>query len=288
MAEANARVQPSICVSDEDDHDGRDVLFSQFIFHFDMLCDARRNAAYDLHIQRAIQRLRDQKAQSTHAGTGTEVDVLDIGTGSGLLALLACKHGADHVTAIETMSMVAAAARANAVGMQQHHSRVDSSEPPIPPGQQVANTVAPSTSCSESCNSQVQIEPNRFRVLEAHSTELGHPSELQFPNDKGADLIVAEILDSDLIGEGAIPTMRHAKQHLAAQGFAALPATSTIWGALVHGPFVDKLNPPTLQHRDTAGYVVFVMLPSVCLRYACHRLPCFYFDKHTMYAYEYI
>lgn len=65
-------------------------------FHARMLHDGRRNAAYRTAIERFAPGRR----------------VLDIGTGSGLLAMMAARAGADHVYACEENTMLAASARA--------------------------------------------------------------------------------------------------------------------------------------------------------------------------------
>jgi type III protein arginine methyltransferase len=65
-------------------------------FHARMLHDRRRNAAYRTAIERFAPGRR----------------VLDIGTGSGLLAMMAARAGADHVYACEENTMLAASARA--------------------------------------------------------------------------------------------------------------------------------------------------------------------------------
>jgi type II protein arginine methyltransferase len=64
-------------------------------WHFAMLDDAKRNAAYEGAIRRAVKGKR----------------VLDIGTGSGLLAMMAARAGAVHVTTCETIGIVAERAR---------------------------------------------------------------------------------------------------------------------------------------------------------------------------------
>lgn len=65
-------------------------------FHARMLHDRGRNAAYRTAIERFAPGRR----------------VLDIGTGSGLLAMMAARAGADHVYACEENTMLAASARA--------------------------------------------------------------------------------------------------------------------------------------------------------------------------------
>ena len=64
-------------------------------WHFAMMDDKRRNGAYDAAIRRAVPGKR----------------VLDIGTGAGLLAMMAARAGAAHVTTCETVGLIAERAR---------------------------------------------------------------------------------------------------------------------------------------------------------------------------------
>lgn len=57
----------------------------------DMVCDSERNRRYHKAIARMVQKKKEK---------GENVHVLDIGTGSGLLAMIAAAHGAT-VTACE-------------------------------------------------------------------------------------------------------------------------------------------------------------------------------------------
>lgn len=64
-------------------------------WHFAMLDDEKRNSAFEAAIKRAVAGRR----------------VLDIGTGAGLLAMMAARAGAAHVTSCETIGIVAERAR---------------------------------------------------------------------------------------------------------------------------------------------------------------------------------
>ena len=72
-------------------------------YYLDMLRDDARNEAYQDGIRRAVRELERRH------GAGS-VRVLDIGTGSGLLAMMACAAGAGAVTACECFAPVARSA----------------------------------------------------------------------------------------------------------------------------------------------------------------------------------
>ncbi len=61
-------------------------------WHFPMMNDAERNQAFDAAIRAAV---------------GPDTHVLEIGTGSGLLALMAARAGARHVTTCESVDLIA-------------------------------------------------------------------------------------------------------------------------------------------------------------------------------------
>jgi protein arginine N-methyltransferase 7 len=46
-------------------------------------------------------------------------------------------------------------------------------------------------------------------------------------------LQISEILDSQLLGEGLIPTLRHAHEHLLTQDVRSVPAKATIYAQIV-------------------------------------------------------
>ena len=50
-----------------------------------------------------------------------------------------------------------------------------------------------------------------MKLVRAHSTELRGAERLGA--GQRASLVVSELLHTDLIGEGALPTMRHARRH---------------------------------------------------------------------------
>ena len=142
-------------------------------WHWPMLADADRNQAFRAAIERAVT---------------PETKMLDIGTGSGLLAMVAARAGAAWVTACEADEALAATARDIVA----------------------ANGFA-----------------GRVQVIAKRSTELDR-DEI----DGGADLIVAEIFADDLLKEGALGALAHARGELAAPGAQIIPAAASIQVAL--------------------------------------------------------
>lgn len=71
-------------------------------WHFSMMNDAARNEAYRSAIARAADR--------QHESTGAPATILDIGTGAGMLSMLAARAGFERVYSCEMVPAVAAAA----------------------------------------------------------------------------------------------------------------------------------------------------------------------------------
>lgn len=154
-------------------------------WHLPMLADAARNEAFAAAIAKAVE---------------PGMTVLDIGTGSGLLAMLAARAGAARVIACEAHKLIAATAREIVA----------------------ANGYA-----------------DRIAVIAKRSTELDPTADLPAP----ADLIVAEVLDAGLIGEGMLPTSRDALARLAKPGAKVLPAAAQVLAQIVALPQLRAVNP---------------------------------------------
>ncbi|MDQ3829235.1 MAG: 50S ribosomal protein L11 methyltransferase [Candidatus Tectomicrobia bacterium] len=158
-------------------------------WHFAMLNDLGRNHAF---------------AEALREAVTPETFVLDIGSGSGLLAMLAARYGAAHVVSCEVV---------------------------LPVAQLAAEIVT-----ANGLEGRVQIVPKlSFNLV----------SDRDIP--RKADLIVTEIFDCSLLGEGIIPTVRHARQHLLRDGGHMIPKAGRVFATLVESEQVHKLN-----HVDTS------------------------------------
>jgi len=72
---------------------------------------------------------------------------------------------------------------------------------------------------------------DEIRLLNTRSDELSLDDYGQ-----SFDLIVTEIFDSEFIGEGLLPTLRHAIRHLVKPEFKIIPCKATIFCQLVQSP----------------------------------------------------
>jgi type II protein arginine methyltransferase len=153
-------------------------------WHFAMLNDRGRNDAYVAAIERQV-------VPGSH--------VLDIGSGTGLLAMMAARAGAGRVTTCEANPLLAEIAR-QVIAVN---------------GLSEVITVVPRIS-----------------------------SELRVGRDLPgrADLIVSEIVDCGLLGEGLLPTIRHCREHLLKPGGTLLPASARLFGFLVESEVVSGQN----------------------------------------------
>ncbi|XP_012284304.1 protein arginine N-methyltransferase 7 [Orussus abietinus] len=158
----------------------------------DMLHDRERNEKYYTALKAAIRKKHE---------SGEEAHVLDIGTGTGLLAMMAAKCGADTVTACEAFRPMA------------------------------------------NCASKI-IERNGFgeqiKLIRKRSTKM----TVGFGKDmaRRANILVTEVFDTELIGEGALLTFRHAHEELLEEGSIVVPNNGTLWAQVVESPSIRSWN----------------------------------------------
>ena len=153
-------------------------------WHLPMLADEARNAAY-------------RRTLDKHVREG--MHVLDIGAGSGLLAMMAARAGAAKVTAVEMNRALA----------------------------DVARQIIADNGFAE-----------RIQVVNSVSMDLKVGVDLP-----AADLVVSEVLDAGLLGEGVLPTLRHASRDLLKPQGRMVPAGATVYGQLVELPALRTVNP---------------------------------------------
>ncbi|KAK2867103.1 hypothetical protein Q8A67_025220 [Cirrhinus molitorella] len=186
----------------------------------DMLHDKDRNEKYYEGIRAAVSRVKAR---------GQRVVVLDIGTGTGLLSMMAVTAGADYCYAIEVFKPMAQAA---------------------------------------TCIVERNGFSDKIKVINKHSTEVtvGPDGDMQ----ERANILVTELFDTELIGEGALPSYEHAHMHLVQAGCEAVPHRATVYAQLVESDMLwkwsqlqpievdgNKLQPPPAVVKCAGA-------PSVC------------------------
>lgn len=159
----------------------------------DMLHDHERNEKYFRALKKAIDKMHERNLPA---------NVLDIGTGTGLLSMMAVKCGADSVIACEAFR--------------------------------------PMADCAEKI-----MESNgmagKIQLIKKRSTDI---CEEDLP--QRANILVTEVFDTELIGEGAIATFNHAHEHLLEKDCIVVPDSATIFVQVVESPLAWAWNMPKL------------------------------------------
>ncbi|XP_022092026.1 protein arginine N-methyltransferase 7-like isoform X2 [Acanthaster planci] len=156
---------------------------------------------------------------------GKKAHVLDIGTGTGLLSMMAAECGADSIHACEAFEPIATAAK-----------KIISK-----------NGFA-----------------NRINVTSKRSTEVIVGPDGDMPHK--ANILPAEVFDTELIGEGAIPTYLHAHRHLLEKDCLCIPHSATIRAQIVQSDLVWKWH--KLLPIHIAGSSDVLILPPAKMK-AC-------------------
>ncbi|XP_060972231.1 protein arginine N-methyltransferase 1.6 isoform X3 [Cannabis sativa] len=132
--------------------------------------------------------------------------VLDIGAGTGLL------------------SMMAARAMGSEASMQ--HGKVTACESYLPMVKIMRRVM------------RLNGMEKKINLFNKRSDELKVGVDISSP----ADVLVSEILDSELLGEGLIPSLQHAHDMLLVENPSTVPYRATTYGQLVESSFLWRLH----------------------------------------------
>jgi precorrin-6B methylase 2 len=105
---------------------------------------------------------------------------------------------------------------------------------------------------------------DRISIVRKWSTDLVVGADLP----ARADVLVTEVVDCGLVGEGIVPTIRHAREHLLADGATIVPARATLRAQLIESVELHKLN----HVRLVAGFDVSEFNGLASLEYFPMRL----------------
>lgn len=182
-----------------------------------MLNDIYRNNLYETSIREAcymlVMKKNREAMMKAHCEDSNDFKVLDIGSGTGLLAMIAAKALKEitnkdvEIISIEMASAMARLAR---------------------------KTIAEN-------NLQDSIE-----IIEGHSCE---PSVNPYDTSRKAVMCTSELLESGLLGEGIIPTLRDAWDRHLADDAIIVPQRARVYAQVLEGEFIHAFRGP---HHDDA------------------------------------
>ncbi|CAF0867765.1 unnamed protein product [Didymodactylos carnosus] len=167
----------------------------------DMLHDTERNVFYEKAIIKSIEKLKQLKNQ---------IHILDIGTGTGLLSMMAAR-------ALEKFQVPHNQQRITACEIYQ-----------------------PMVEIAKKCI-KINLLTDRINVINKRSTDLDLSNDL---NNVPVNMIIAEIFDTELIGEGALKTFHDASKHLMMNNKQSIiiPSYGTIFIQLVQSNFLQSFH----------------------------------------------
>lgn len=154
----------------------------------DMVHDTERNQKYYDALKTVISGMKQNKIP---------IRVLDIGTGTGLLSMMAVKCGADTVIACEAFN--------------------------------------PMAKCAVEVVKK-NVMQDKIKIINKRSTELtvGPGCDLETK----CNVLVTEVFDTELIGEGALSTFKHACKFLLEPNSKIIPSIAKVYIQIVESPLI--------------------------------------------------
>lgn len=220
-----------------------------------MLNDHVRNAMYDGCVKEACRTVVERRLQE--ADGDDVIRILDIGSGTGLIAMMAAKHCKDAIIELQksqpekrmrvqvtSVEMASAMVRLARLTIDENKSVIE--------GGEVYSGIAV-VEC-HSTDEEFFIQDSRFKEqsnIASYNRQARYDEaqQQQHLEPKKADLCTSELLDSGLLGEGVLPSLRDAwKRHLKPDAII-LPRAARVVAMLVEGYPVDDRG----QYGDSSS-----------------------------------
>lgn len=175
------------------------------------LDDAIRNSQMTSMLKDNSRCLKYDRAISSLVSKRPGCRVLDIGTGTGLLAMVAARSGARHVDGVEMFTPLA----------------------------ELASRIVE----SNQLNSVVSVHPFRSTQLAVYLPQHAPPEiDPRLCLSERADILVTEIFDSALLGEACLPTIYHARTELLRPNAKIIPAKATVYARVVSSSLLSRFH----------------------------------------------
>ena len=211
-----------------------------------MLNDERRNQLYQHAIRQACSEMCQRRAMESHnkdivdSIDKTKIRILDIGSGTGLLAMMGAKYADDaqqliaepeqkqsvQVTSVEMASAMARLARitveengmSDKIQIVENHSTDSAFQ-------------MDDARFGENGRDSVPLSQNDKDITKAKRVKFGVKEGI---NEK-ADICTSELIESGLLGEGVLPTIRDSwERHLKSDAIV-IPRRARVYAVLIEG-----------------------------------------------------
>lgn len=191
-----------------------------------MLNDHRRNELYNDAIRSACRKKvaeknnsrnkykQDDDVASSNSDDDSVVRILDIGSGSGLLAMMGAKYTLDAIQETDDAKTNKTVKNVNVTSVE------------------MASAMARLARMTIQAN---DLDKN-IQVIEQHSMDEN------FVLDQKADICTSELLESGLLGEGVLPSIRDAWSRHLKEDAVVIPRRARVFAVLVEGLSLDKTN----------------------------------------------
>ena len=209
-----------------------------------MLNDHRRNILYDNAVRNACNEIVKRRC-AADATNGRKEDstirILDIGSGTGLLAMMGARYSLNAIQDEEQKSDTCEHGNNN---MKVNVTSVE-----------MASAMARLARLTIDENDL----SNNIKVIEQHSTDVSFSiddsrfvSDGENTNQKGADICTSELLESGLLGEGVLPSIRDAWSRHLKDDAIVVPRRARVFAVLIEGMHI---NTNSSTAKDTASSV---------------------------------